>query len=105
MIRRKLHYLWLFILVSANALSAEPSAENPAVGVLNIVNYDRNILVVDDWTYTMPLNLKVYSHRGKRVNRYALKRGQHIRFTLKPTEGGAPVLDSVWIVRKSGARH
>ena len=73
-------------------------------GVIDSVDLQSNSLVIDDWYYTMALDMKVYDRRGDKVNRYYFKQGQKVQFTVNNPDTETPQLKAVWVLPDSAVR-
>jgi hypothetical protein len=75
--------------------------EDPSKLVGSVDNTNGTV-VIDDFTYRLKLNTKVYDQRKRLVNRYALKVGQRVLIETNVERSGrsGPYLDSIFIQSK-----
>ncbi|MBX2808614.1 MAG: hypothetical protein KTR20_08275 [Cellvibrionaceae bacterium] len=96
--------LWGVLLAVCMVFSSSVVAQKnqSRSGVIDAVYNDRAMIVVNDATYKMALNLSVVNKaQAKKVNRYALKKGQFITFVAS---GGSadtlPVINDITVFKK-----
>jgi len=70
---------------------------------LNRLDHKNNVIVVGDFLYRLPLNVKVYKSRGdssklRSVNRYALERGQKVSVVARQS-GKITYADKIFIFK------
>ena len=75
-----IRYFWVVSLLTC--LSSNVFANNNK-DKLSVVDHRGKLIVVNDKLYKMPINMRVYimeqpSRKLRKVNRYALKPGQHV---------------------------
>ncbi|MGS2717977.1 hypothetical protein ACVBE9_07385 [Eionea flava] len=84
---KSLTLLLIFLFACCGSVYAdEYSDENDRADIITKVNNDKQLIVINDKSYSMLIGLKVYIFEGKtrkkeQVNRYALKVGDSVYFT------------------------
>ena len=100
---RRVFILIAFLLSSIVCIS--PSFANPedksSLPMVDDINHKVNTLIIGDYLYYMPLNMKVYKGKAmtnekRTVNRYALKVGQKVGVTER-RDGKKTYADIVFI--------
>jgi|GEM_PF-2340291 len=69
------------IAVAQDDMSGESGyPKGHKIGVVDALQHKHNIIVINDFSYLMPLNFKVSDDRGKLVNRFAIKAGDKVEY-------------------------
>ena len=87
-----------FTLLISVVANAQP-IKNSDVKKLDIVDNTKGIVVIDDQEFHLRLNTKVSDGKKRKLNRYALKVGQIVKYKSS-YENKKNYLDSIVIVTK-----
>jgi hypothetical protein len=103
--------IMLVLLIGSSLTFARDKSENSVVNsdesfsiehsskVIDYIDNTKGTVVLDDFTYRLKLNAKVYDQQKRLVNRYALKEGQRVLIEISK-EGDGRYIDSIFILDK-----
>ncbi len=101
---KKIIACFILLTLSASALfvSADTEDESKEIWTIDRLDHKTNELVIGDYLYHMPLNIKVYKVKSSGadkqvVNRYALKLGQNVSVEARES-GVITYADSIFII-------
>jgi len=82
--------------------SSQSEKKEESLLVIDRLDHEANLVVIDDYSYQMPINIKVYklklnSKKTRTVNRYALKKGQKVTLNSRRS-GKLTYVDSIFII-------
>lgn len=77
----------VLVFFSLVTLVVDAGAEK-VFGVIDDINHENSRIIIDDHSFKMALNFKVYDKRGKEVNRYSLKVGQKLNYIFTDNPNG-----------------
>jgi hypothetical protein len=87
-------------LVFGGALAFAEEDEGTQVddfqGRIDYVDLNKRRLVIDDWSYRLALDLKVYE-QGRRETDFALKEGRQVKFELNSRDS---VITNIWLLEQ-----
>lgn len=84
----------LLVTLSSFTFAVE---EREKFGILDYIDHSESSLIINDNAVKMALNFKVYDLRGNEVNRYSLKTGQNLVYTVVPGSNGLKNITKAWI--------
>lgn len=87
------------LLISVVVIANAQSIKNSDVEQVDMVDNTRGIVVIDDQEFHLKLNTKVSDGKKRKLNRYALKVGQIVKYKSS-YENKKNYLDSIVIVTK-----
>lgn len=87
----------IFILLATLSPLSFAVEERERFGVLDYIDHSESSLIINDSSVKMGLNFKVYDLRGREVNRYSLKVGQNLVYTVVPGSSGSKNITKAWI--------
>lgn len=92
----KIIFATIILLLSAFSMAQESSVYE---GTIDGLDEKYQFIVIDDGSFPLALNLKVKDHRGREVNRYALKPGLKVRYEYSVGANGYNQISSLYILK------
>lgn len=86
-----------FILLATLSSFTFAVEEREKFGNLDYIDHSESSLIINDNAVKMALNFKVYDLRGNEVNRYSLKTGQKLVYTVVSGSNGSKNITKAWI--------